>query len=122
MVEVPCNDSIEFSLSVLAAFDSSPSHVGRCISIHPLLSEHREEGGEEGSSETREEDGLDVNNRVRSTGPLWEGGRVVAKGSVIDLVDQDAEEGGGLVIRVRLEVGVDLDDECGGDGREQTSL
>jgi len=122
MVEVPRNDSIEFALSVLAAFDSGPSHVGRRVPIHPLLSEHREEGGEEGSGETCEEDSLDVNDGVRRAGPLWKGGRFVSEGGVIDLVDKNAEESGGLVIRVRLEVGVDLDDECGGDGREQTSL
>ena len=28
MVEVPVGDSIEFALSILAALDSSPSHVG----------------------------------------------------------------------------------------------
>jgi hypothetical protein len=53
---------------------------------------------------------------------LWEGGGVVAEGGVVDLVDENAEKGGGLVVRVRLELGDDLDDECGGDGGEQTSL
>jgi hypothetical protein len=54
--------------------------------------------------------------------PLWEGWRVVAEGGVIDLVDKDTEESSGLVVRVWFELGVDLDDECGGDGGEQTSL
>jgi hypothetical protein len=49
---------------------------------------------------------------------LWKGGRIVAKGGIVDLVDEDTEEGGGFVVRVRLELGVDLDDECGGDGGE----
>jgi hypothetical protein len=60
--------------------------------------------------------------RVGRACPLWESRRVVAEGSVVDLMDKNAEEGGGLVVRVRLELGVDLDDECGGDGGEQTSL
>jgi len=58
----------------------------------------------------------------RGTGPLRDRGNVVAESSIVDLVDEDTEESGGLVIGVRLELGVDLDDECGGDGREQTSL
>ena len=37
-------------------------------------------------------------------------------------MNEDAEEGRRFVVRVRLEVGVDLDNECGGDGGEQTSL
>jgi len=53
---------------------------------------------------------------------LREGWRVASKGGVIDLLDEDTEKGGGLIVGVRQEVGVDLDDECGGDGGEQTSL
>ena len=56
------------------------------------------------------------------TGPLGKGGRVVPKGSVVDLIDEDAEEGGGLVTRVRLELRLNIEDECGGDSGEQTSL
>ena len=48
-------------------------------------------------------------------GPLWEGGSVVSEGSVVDLVDEDAEEGDSLVTRVGLELGLDVDDEGGGD-------
>ena len=55
-------------------------------------------------------------------GPLGDGGSVVAKGGVVNLVDQDPEEGGGLVIRVRLEFRLDINDERRGDGGEQTSL
>ena len=53
---------------------------------------------------------------------MWEGWRVVAEGGAIDLVNKDTEESSGLVVRVRLELGVDLDDKCGGDGGKQTSL
>jgi len=37
-------------------------------------------------------------------------------------VDEDTEESGGLLDLVGLELGVDLDDECGGDDGEQTGL
>jgi hypothetical protein len=65
---------------------------------------------------------LDVDYRAGRAHPLWKGRRVVAEGGVIDLVNKDAEESGGLAVRIWFEFGVDLDDECGGDGGEQTSL
>ena len=37
-------------------------------------------------------------------------------------MDKNAEESDGFVIRVRLELKIDLDDEWGGDGGEQTGL
>ena len=53
---------------------------------------------------------------------MWEGWGVVSERGVVDLVEKNTEEVCGHVVRVLLEVGVDLDDECGGDGGEQTSL
>ena len=53
---------------------------------------------------------------------MWEGRNIVSEGGVIDFVDEDAKEGRSLVVGVWLEAGVDLNDECGGDSREQTSL
>ena len=60
--------------------------------------------------------------RVGRPGPLWEGGSVVPKGGIINLVNENAEEGGGLVSGVRLKLRVDIDDEGGGDGGKQTRL
>ena len=51
IIKVPGDDAIQFPLAVPAAFYPSPSHVGRCVSIQPLLAEHRKEGGEERSGE-----------------------------------------------------------------------
>ena len=56
------------------------------------------------------------------TGPLWEGRRIIPECGVVDLVDEDTEESGSLVARVRLELRLDVDDKCGSDGREQTGL
>ena len=56
------------------------------------------------------------------TRPFRERGNVASKGGVVDLVDQDFEEGGGPVTGVRLKLRVDLDDEGGSDCRKQTSL
>ena len=85
-----------------------------------MLSKHRKEGGEEGGGETCVEDGLDLDDW--GTVPLWEGGSVVSEGGIVDLVDKDTEEGDGVIVRVGSELGLDIYDECGGDGREQTSL
>jgi len=59
---------------------------------------------------------------VWGAGPLRYCRDVVAEGGVVDLVDENAEECGGLIVGVGLELGVDLNDECGGDGGEQTGL
>jgi hypothetical protein len=122
VVEVPGDDPVQFPLSVLTAFDGRPSHVSRHVSIQPLLAEHRKEGGEQRSSETREEDRLDVDYCAGGAGPLWECRNIVSEGGVIDLVKKNAEESSGDVVRVLLDVGVDLDDERGGNGGEQTGL
>jgi hypothetical protein len=53
---------------------------------------------------------------------LRESGNIASESCVVDLVDEDPNEGGGLVTGVRLELGVDLDDERGGNGGKQTSL
>ena len=55
-------------------------------------------------------------------GPLGKDGSVPSEGGVVDLVDEDAEEGGSLIARVGLELGLDIENECGSDGGEQTSL
>ena len=56
----------------------------------------------------------------RSSPRLWDGGHVITESCVVHLVDEDTEEGGGLFIWIGL--GVDLDNEGGSDGGEQTSL
>ena len=43
---------------------------------------------------------------------MWDGRNVTAKSGVVDLVYEDAEESSGLFVRVRLELGADLNDEC----------
>ena len=56
------------------------------------------------------------------SGPLRKSGGVATKGSVVDLMDKDAKEGGGLFVGIRLELGLDLDDESGCYGGKQTGL
>ena len=54
--------------------------------------------------------------------PLREGGDVVSEGSVVYLVNKYTEEGGGLVARIGLQLGVDLDYKGGGYSRKKTGL
>jgi len=122
VVEIPCNDAVELALPVLAAFYGGPAQVSRCVSVQPLFAEHREERGEEGKRKTCEEDGLDFDYPAGRASPSWQGRGVVSEGGAVEIVDEDTEESCGYIVRVFLEVGVDLDDECGGDGGEQTGL
>ena len=121
-VEIPRDNTIELALPVLATFYGRPSQVGRCVSVQPLFAEHRKEGGEEGSGKARVKNGLDLNNRTRGAGPLWNSGSFGTEGSVINLMDEDSEEGGRLLTHVRLKLRLDVDDERGSDRRKQTGL
>ena len=100
MVEVPGNDAVQLPLSVLAAFNDRPPHIDGGVSVQPLFSEHCEEGGEERSGEACVKDGLYLDDCVWGTEPLRDRRNVAAKCHVVDLVDEDAEEGGRLFIRV----------------------
>ena len=53
---------------------------------------------------------------------MREGRNVATEGGVVYLIDQDPEEGGVLIVRIGLELRIDLDNECRGYGGEQTSL
>ena len=91
MLEIPRNDAAQFSLPVVAALNSRSSHVRPIVKVQPLLAEHCQEGRKERNGETGEEDGLDLDNCLGRTGPLWESGNIVSKGGVVDLVEKDAK-------------------------------
>ena len=65
---------------------------------------------------------MNLDNRTWGTIPLWDGRNVVAEGGVVYLVDEDAEEVGGVLGRIRLEFGIDLDNKGRCYGGKQTSL
>ena len=122
MVEIPGDNPVELSLSILATLDCRTSNVDRRVPVQPLLAEHREEGGEEGGRKTREEDCLNVDDLMRRACALRDRWDVAAKSGVVHLVGQDAEESSGLFVWVGLELGVDFYNEGGCYGREQTGL
>ena len=51
-----------------------------------------------------------------------EGGNVASEGALIHLVGEDTQKNSGLVVRVRLELGIDLNETCRRDSRDKTSL
>ena len=66
---------------------------------------------------------MNLDYGTRRTSPrLWDGRDVIAESGVVHIVEDDTEESSGLLVWVRLEFGVDLDDEGGSDGGEQTGL
>ena len=52
---------------------------------------------------------------MRRAGPFGNGGSVGPERGVVDLVDEDPEEGGGFLACVGLELRLDVDDEGGSD-------
>ena len=63
-----------------------------------------------------------MNNRPGRAGPLREGRNVISERGMVYIVNEDSEEGMGLVVGIGLKLRVDLVDECGGNSREQTGL
>jgi len=63
-----------------------------------------------------------VDDHGQGAGPLGDCGNVTAESTVVDFVDEDTEESSRIFVRIRLELGVNLDDERGSHGGEQTSL
>ena len=63
-----------------------------------------------------------MDDRAWRTRPLRDCWNIIAESGVVDLVDEDTEESSGFVVRVGLELRLDLDDEGGSDGGEQTGL
>jgi len=88
-----------------------------------LLAQHGDECREQGDHETRIHetgDGDDLAWWI-SLG-RWDGGSVTGDGGLIESEEDGSEEGSGLFVGIELKVRMDVDDEGGADGREQTSL
>ena len=64
----------------------------------------------------------DLDERVRRSCPLWDRRNAATESGTVHRVNKDAKESSRLVVRVLLELGMDLDDERGGYGGEETNL
>jgi len=88
-----------------------------------LLAKHGDECGKQGDHETRVHEAGDGDDL-----PRWiflnerNYGGLTGDGRLIEGEEDGPEEGCGLFIRIGLEVRMDVDDESGVDGREQTGL
>lgn len=59
-----------------------------------------------------------MDHRAGRSSPLWEGGNVVSESGIVELVNENTKEGGGLNTGVGLKLRVDKNDEGGDDGRK----
>jgi len=117
-VEVPGGHTIHLALPVSASIDDGSTHIHLSISGEPLFAQHGEKRGEEGSSQTRVQDGLDVNDGGIGAGPLGESGI----GTSWDIAERgagnDPEEIVAHLLKIRFEIALNVENESGCDCRE----
>ena len=63
-----------------------------------------------------------MDHRAGWASPLRDGRGIVSEHGVVNFVDKDTEEGGGLVVWVRLYLRIDLNDECRSDSGKEAGL
>jgi len=120
--EWPLLQSIALPLTVSTFLNRRPTSIPQ-VSVEPLLSQHRDECGKKRDQETRvheSSDGDDLTGRALLDG--WDGGGFVLDGRLIEGEKDRAEEDCRLFVWIGLETRVDVDDEGGTDGGEQTRL
>ena len=102
--------------------DHRPARIPQ-VPVQPLLPQHGDKCGEQGDHETcihETGDGDDLAWRIFLS--RWDGRSVTRNGGLIESEENRAEEGSRSLVRIGLEVRMDVDDEGGTDGREQTGL
>ena len=121
-VQRPLLQPIELALTVPAALDHRPARISQ-VSVQPLLAQHGDECGQQGDNQARVHEAGDRDRLARRISLNRQGGRSLARdGGLVESEENRAEKGGGLLVRIGLEVRVDVDDEGGADGGEQTGL
>ena len=121
-MEWPFLESVALALTVSASLDHRPARIPQ-VSIQPLLAQHCDECGEHGDYQTRvHETGHSDDLARRVSRDRWDGRGLTRDGGLIESEENCAEEGGRLLVRIGLEVGMDVDDEGRADSGEQTSL
>jgi len=121
-VQWPFLQPIAFALTISASLDHRPARILQ-VSIQPLLAQHGDERGEHGDYETRIHEAGHGDDLARWISPGRRDGRGLTRdGGLIESEENRAEESGGLLVRIGLEIRMDVDDEGRADGREQTGL
>ena len=121
-VEVPGEHSVHLALSMPTAIDNRSTHLDLCITIEPLLAQHGDERGEEGSGQTRVKDGLNVNNGRIGAIPFRELGIVTSWDIPKRDTSRDLEEFVTKFLVIRFELCLNVNDEGGCDCGEQAGL
>ena len=84
-----------------------------------MLAQHGDECGKQGDHKTRVHETGDGDNLARRAFlNRWNERGLIGDSGLIESEKDGAEEGGGLLVGIWLEVGMDVDDESGADGRE----
>ena len=121
-VQWPFLEPIAFALTVAATLDHRPARVPQ-VPIQPLLAQHGDERGEHGDQKTRVHETGDGNDLARRTFlNRWNGGGLTGDGGLVESEEDCAEESRRLLVRVGLEVRMDVDDKSRAYGRKQTRL
>jgi len=121
-VQWPFLEPIEFALTVSATLDHRSTRIAQ-VSVQPLFAQHGDERGEKGDRKARVHetgDGDDLARRGLLNG--WDGGGLTGDDGLVEGEEDGTEEGRRLLVGIGLEARVDVDDESGADGREQTCL
>ena len=104
------------------AIDNGSTHLNLSVTIEPLLAQHGDKRGEEGSSQTAVKDGLDADDNGIGAGPFGKSGIGASWHSPkLDAGDKLEKIVAHLLV-IRLEVLLNVDNESGCDCREQTGL
>ena len=116
---MPGFQSVHLAPSISTAVNERSTHLRLGITFEPLFAQHREERSKKGGGQTGVKRGLDTDSVGTRTSPLREGG----KGTSLDMrgvgvVGYDLEETIAQLGVIRLEVGLNSDNESGCDRRE----
>ena len=88
-----------------------------------MLSSHDDERSEKGDQQARVYETGDGDNLARWIFlNRWNGGGFTGDGGLVESEEDGMEEGRRLLVGIGLEIRMDIDNESGADGREQTRL
>ena len=110
-VEWPLLQPIAFALTVPTMLNHRPTRVPQ-VSIQPLLPQHGNECSEQGDQETQVHQaggGDDLTRWIFLS--RWDNGGLTGDGGLVESEKDSAEEGGGFLVRIGLEVRANVDDK-----------
>ena len=121
-IKVPGDHSVHFALAMPTAINNGPTYLHLGVTGEPLVAQHGDKRGEEGSGQTCVEDGLDVDHHGIGATPLGKIG-ARARWNFPELDTCNNLEGSvAHLLEIRFEVVLNIEDESGCDGGKQTGL